>query len=176
VEHQLAEPEAHYVEVRIDHPGHDSPAAAILTVIGARRVLAAAIGRDDPALLVDRHRGEACDRAVAVDRDAVDVVDQRVGKKRGGAERQECSEDEFHAGTWRRGAAPMAAAVCRQFWRLRRRNDLAAPPPLCVTGSFLLLRVSASPNEPPVHFAASGRCRTSALVSWRPPPSAWTSA
>src|SRR5690606_38765338 len=100
----------------------DGALAPVLAEVGPRRVLAAGISFDDTALLVDRHRGEAGDFAIAVDRDAVDVVDQRIGQQRSGEEqRQRCEPPRDHAPT-------------------------------------------------------SARWRTSALVSCRPPPIAWTCA
>ena len=103
VDRQEAEPEAHHVGMRVDQAGNDRAAAAVLAEIGARRALPSLHELANLAVVVDQHRTEAGDRAVAVDREAVDVVDQGVGE-RGGGQGDEESGENPHAptsGKWR---------------------------------------------------------------------------
>src|SRR3546814_16321323 len=76
--------------VRVDQPGDERLALAVLLEIGAfgalvlavEQLLHLAVGADDEA-------GEAHELAVLVERDAVDVIDERVGV-RGGCEEEGC--------------------------------------------------------------------------------------
>src|SRR5690606_15785844 len=102
VDGEQAQPEAHHVCVRVDQAGNDRPATAVLAVVGTRGTFAIADELGDLALVVDQHGLEARDGAGAVYRDAVDVVDQRVGLG-GYGEGEEGAKKGNYAETRRRG-------------------------------------------------------------------------
>ena len=71
--------------VRVDQPGNEGLALAILFEVGAFGALVLAVEQLlDLAFAIDDEPGEADELAVLVERDAVDVVDQRVGVRGGG--------------------------------------------------------------------------------------------
>ena len=70
--------------VRVDQPGDQRAAPAVFLEIGAFGALVLAVEELlDLALAVDDEPGEADELAVLVERDAVDIVDERVGVRRG---------------------------------------------------------------------------------------------
>ena len=82
--------------MRVDQPGDQGFALAVLLEIGAFGALVLAVEQLlDLALRVDDQPGEADELAVLVERDAVDIVDQRVGVGGGGESESggECKGD-----------------------------------------------------------------------------------
>ena len=76
------------MRVRVDEAGHDRPPVPVLAEIDfLARLLAALENLDDLAVVADHHRRETLHRAVALEGDAVDIVDQRIGEGGGGDER-----------------------------------------------------------------------------------------
>src|SRR3546814_3752257 len=83
-QHQL-ETQPHDMAVRVDQSGDEGLALAILFEVGAFGALVLAVEQLlDLAFAIDDEPGEADELAVLVERDAVDVVDQRVGVRGGG--------------------------------------------------------------------------------------------
>ena len=71
--------------MRVDQPGDQGAALAVLFEIRAFGALVLAVEQLlDLAILVDDQPGEADELAVLVERDAVDIVDERVGVRGGG--------------------------------------------------------------------------------------------
>src|SRR5690606_21898262 len=100
IDRQEAEAQAHHVHVRIDDAGDDGAASTVLAIVGARRALAFSYELADFAFVIDQYRFETGNRAVAIDCDAVDVVDQGVGEKGCGEEqRRRCKPTGPHAPT-----------------------------------------------------------------------------
>src|SRR5690606_28599860 len=84
VQRDRREAETHDVAMRIDHAGNDEAAIAVDLEVDVARALVAAVEHVLDAPVVANHQaGEVIDLAVLVDRDALDVVDQRVGCGRG---------------------------------------------------------------------------------------------
>src|SRR5690606_3532336 len=80
--------------------GDDGAAPTVLAIVGARRALAFSYELADFASVIDQNRFETGDRAVAIDGDAVDVVDQGVGEQGCGEEqRRRCKPTGPHAPT-----------------------------------------------------------------------------
>jgi hypothetical protein len=69
--------------VRVDHARDQRPALAVFLEIGAFGALVLAVEELlHLAVGADHHAGEAHDLAVLVERDAVDIVDERIGLRR----------------------------------------------------------------------------------------------
>ncbi len=87
--------------VRVDQPGNQRAALAVFLEIGAFRALVLAVEQLlDLALRVDDEPGEADELAVLVERDAVDIVDERIGVRGGGeSDRQRGQQQALHFGS-----------------------------------------------------------------------------
>ena len=95
VERERGKAQLHDMEMRIDHPRHHDVALAIDLIIGARRALVAAMeDLDNASVAADDHPGKVIDLSSRIQRQPVDVIDQRVGGRGGGNDtRGRCGEE-----------------------------------------------------------------------------------
>ena len=84
IECERGDADTHDMRMGIDHAGQHHAALSILPVIGAWRGLALHHQAGDLAIVIHHERGEADDLSVCADGDAIDIVDQRIGHRRGG--------------------------------------------------------------------------------------------
>ncbi len=105
----------------VDEPGYDDMAVAVLAVIDLGRFVAELENSGNAPLVVEHETGKASDFAVAVHRDAVDIVEQRVGQCGSGrkqSERQQGAADHVRvSGRWRINAlVSCRAPPCACTW------------------------------------------------------------
>ena len=119
--HQL-EAKAHHMAVRIDEAGQQRPPLPVepivegfgrgllvlLLLFGVAQRLVGADQADNLAIGADDHAGEADDLSLAVEREAVDVLDERVRERGGrgdGGKERDCAEEAPHFAFRRRISA-----------------------------------------------------------------------
>jgi hypothetical protein len=100
VELEGVEAEAHDMAMGVDQAGNQRPAAAVEQILGPFRPAIATVEQLlHPPVVADHDAGEADQAAIGSDRVAVDIVDQRIGKRRGGREQGGQDEEQSLQGS-----------------------------------------------------------------------------
>jgi hypothetical protein len=110
---QRTEPKAHDMAVGVDQAGEQCFAACINPRCGRGARLALCQQLHHLAVVADMHAGEALELALRVDLDAVRIVDQRIGQRRGGKDQRGDQQCKTLHGSY-----------------LLRREDVSRRPPL----------------------------------------------
>ena len=94
VEQHELKAQPHDMAMRVDQAGNERAALSVFLEIGAFGALVLAVEQlFHLALRVDHEAGEADELAILVERDAVDIVDERIGV-RGGGEGEGCEHEQ----------------------------------------------------------------------------------